>query len=69
MGHESKCSKVQHEMLLFTPYKSRTNSEQKERNKWQEQNELKVKMGEESRWVKSQDGLQLFTPPPGKKLN
>ena len=39
------------------PLKSQTNSEQQERNKWQDQKEPRVKVGHESKRAKGQDGL------------
>ena len=44
-------------LLLFTPWKSRTNSEQQEKT-----NGPRFKMGQESKWAKGQDGLLVFIP-------
>ena len=50
MGQESKWAKGQDGLLLFTPWKNRTNSEQQE------------KQMAGSKWAKKQDGLLLFPP-------
>ena len=49
MDQESKWTKDQDWLMLFTPSKSRTNSEQQPRNKWDGQNGQRVKMNQESK--------------------
>ena len=51
VGQESKWAKDQHGLLLFTPLKSRTNSEQQERSKWQSQSGPRVIMDQGSTWA------------------
>ena len=48
--------RVKMRLLLFTPWQSHTNSEQ------QKETNSRVKMGNESKWAKGQDGLLSFTP-------
>ena len=75
MSHQSKWVKGQEGMLFFTSWKSRTNSEQPERNKWMGQNGPKVKMRrcclplKESNWQWTAKQKQMIGSKEAKRQN